>query len=272
MFDVKSSSYVVVLGNEKGGAGKTTTAMHIATALLRFGFTVGTLDLDVRQRSFSHYVRNRARMAQETGVPLPMPEHFPFRPQGADPYPLVSAIEALSSRNDYIVIDCPGSETPLVRMAHTQANVVVTPINDSFIDLDLIANLDDKGNIEAPGVYAEMVAEQRRKRMESLHREQEWVVVRNRLSHIGDGNKRSLANRLEHLSKLLDFRVADGLSERVVYRQLFLAGLTVLDLHEPAFAIAETQSHVTAREEVRALLLAIGPRVPADLELNTLSP
>ncbi len=261
-----STAYIIIVGNEKGGSGKTTTAMHIVTALLRMGFRVGTLDLDVRQRSFTRYIRNRMQMAQETQVALRVPEHYPFRVSGSDGYPLLAAIGELSTRNDFIVIDCPGSENPLVRMAHTQADTLVTPINDSFVDLGLIADLDTKTSTDAPGVYSEMVLEQRQRRMDSRRLGQDWVVVRNRLSHIGDANKRSLAEKLVQISGALGFRVVAGLSERVIYRQLFLAGLSVLDLREPIFGIMETKSHVAAREEVRDLIRAIRlPGIDAQL-------
>ena len=45
------SAHVVVLGNEKGGSGKSTTAFHIAVALLKAGQRVATIDLDCRQKA-----------------------------------------------------------------------------------------------------------------------------------------------------------------------------------------------------------------------------
>ena len=247
----------IVVGNEKGGAGKTTTAMHIVIALTRMGYRVGTLDLDIRQQSLSRYLRNRDRMSQATGIALPMPENPLFRPLGNDPYPLVTAMKTLSSTNDFVVIDCPGSENTLVRTAHTHADVVVTPINDSFVDLDVIAELGGNGVFEAPGVYGEMLLGQRRKRSESWHLGQDWLIVRNRLSHIGDSNKRSLSDKLDELSGPMGFTVIPGLSERVIFRQLFLAGLTVLDLDEPGFGIVNTRSHQMAKAEVYDMIRAI---------------
>ena len=64
-------AHIIVFGNEKGGSGKSTSCMHVATALARMGHRVGALDLDLRQRSFGRYVENRrafiARGLAESG-------------------------------------------------------------------------------------------------------------------------------------------------------------------------------------------------------------
>ena len=151
-----------------------------------------------------------------------------------------------------------------MRTAHTYADLVVTPINDSFVDLDVIADLDGKSGYNGPGVYAEMLLSQRRKRLESWHLGQEWVVVRNRLGQIRDHNKQNLADTLDTLSERMSFRVAVGLSERVIFRQLFLAGLTVLDLTDPRFGVANSPSHRAAVAEVCSLLRVLGLPCLAD--------
>ena len=61
------SAHVIVLGNEKGGSGKSTTALHIAVALLKAGQRVATIDLDSRQQSFTRYIANRQAWARRTG-------------------------------------------------------------------------------------------------------------------------------------------------------------------------------------------------------------
>ena len=66
-------AHIIVVGNEKGGSGKSTTSMHVATALARMGHRVGALDLDVRQRSFGRYLENRMAFAQREGLALPIP-------------------------------------------------------------------------------------------------------------------------------------------------------------------------------------------------------
>src|SRR5580704_12617755 len=70
------SAHVIVLGNEKGGSGKSTTAMHVAVALLRAGQRVATIDLDSRQKSFTHYIENRRDWADRTGIKLDVPKHY----------------------------------------------------------------------------------------------------------------------------------------------------------------------------------------------------
>src|SRR5579862_6044318 len=70
------SAHVVVLGNEKGGSGKSTTALHIAVALLKAGQRVATIDLDSRQKSFTHYVENRRAWAERARVQLELPTHY----------------------------------------------------------------------------------------------------------------------------------------------------------------------------------------------------
>ena len=73
-------AHVIVVGNEKGGSGKSTTAMHVAVALLKLGCSVATVDLDGRQLSLTRYVENRARWSRSSGVPLPVPAHFHVPP------------------------------------------------------------------------------------------------------------------------------------------------------------------------------------------------
>src|ERR1700681_2804427 len=70
------SAHVIVLGNEKGGSGKSTTAMHVAVALLQAGQRVATIDLDSRQKSSTHYIENRRDWAARSGVKLDVPLHF----------------------------------------------------------------------------------------------------------------------------------------------------------------------------------------------------
>src|SRR5581483_5181703 len=182
-----TSARVIVFGNEKGGSGKSTAAMHAIVGLLRSGHTVGSIDVDPRQATLTRYLENRAVLAETKGIELPIPSHrlVTRSEQGPeeDAERFLQALDVLSRSCDTIVIDTPGSDAPLSRLAHSYANTLVTPMNDSFVDLDLLAKVDPTTlNIICPSAYAEMVWDQRKVKMKRDGRSMDWVVVRNRLS------------------------------------------------------------------------------------------
>lgn len=268
-------AHVLVIGNEKGGSGKSTTAMHIVVSLLSDGARVAAIDLDARQGTFTRYIENRAAYAKRKGLDLPVPEHCAVSASG-DPADekarFEAALEKVVGTADVIVIDTPGSDTHLSRLAHTWADTLLTPLNDSFIDLDLLARVDpDTLKIVRPSIYAEAVWKQRQIRSMQGLQPVDWIVMRNRLSSIAARNKREMSTVIEALARRIGFRTAQGLSERVIYRELFLNGLTLLDLkRSPSGSKAEpslTMSHVAARQEVRDLVAALNlppprPRAP----------
>ncbi|NBX02847.1 MAG: ATPase [Alphaproteobacteria bacterium] len=263
-------AHVIVLGNEKGGSGKTTTGMHLVVALLRLGFRVGSIDVDSRQRSLSRYMENRAATSKREGVELPQTQHMVIP---RSPYPIVTeaqrdefdrytmALAQLMAANDFVVIDSPGSDTYLARIAHAYADTVITPINDSFVDLDVLANVDGQtGKIIRPSIYSEMVWEQKLNRAKRDGGSVDWIVMRNRLSNIDAKNKRLMTTALEELSKRIGCRVAPGFSERVIFREMFLHGLTVQDVPYIKSGVNLSMSHIAARQEVRDLLRML--RIP----------
>ena len=236
--------------------------MHLTVALMRAGYTVGTIDVDGRQGTTSRYIENRSQYAASLGITLPMPTHHRISltgDDGLDQQQCYDAIDSLRKTCQYIVIDCPGNDTQVSRFAHTFADTLVTPLNDSFLDLDVLARVDPETlEVVTPSHYAEMVWEQRKNR--ALRREKpiEWVVIRNRLSHLDARNKREMESILTKLSKRIGFRFADGFSERVIFRELFLKGITLLDLQDVGVDISLTLSHVAARQEIRALFKELG--------------
>jgi len=259
--------HVVVLGNEKGGSGKSTTAMHLIVALLREGYKVGSLDLDARQGSLSRFIANRA----ENGLDLPMPRHVRLEQSTLDSAAAAreeekqrfDAILAEMADCDFVVIDTPGSDNNLSRLGHARADTLVTPLNDSFLDLDLLARVDSEGQkIRGPSTYAEMVWEQKKRRALSDGGSIDWIVMRNRLASLDARNKRRIGKLVEELARRIGFRLAPGFSERVVFRELFPRGLTLLDLADAGTAL--TLSHVAARQELRGLLDAIGLPKPEE--------
>lgn len=257
--------HVIVLGNEKGGSGKSTTAMHIATALVRDGRRVGAIDLDLRQQSFFRYLDNRADYVRRHAIDLPSPRRTVLRSSMAD-----SRTEAAGEDQarfeaamtgfadcDFVLIDCPGSYSDLSRLAHAAADTLVTPMNDSLVDFDMLARLDpESGRIKGPSVYAEMVWKARQVRAAAGRRPTDWLVVRNRMAALDARNKRRVGVALQELATRIGFRVAPGFSERVIFRELFLSGLTLLDLRETD-PQAMTLSNVAARQEVRDLMRSL---------------
>ncbi len=271
---VPGRAHVLVIGNEKGGSGKSTTALHIAVALMVEGARVATLDLDARQGTLSRYIENRAAHAQRKGANLPMPNHASVPLSTLDDRAsaeaderarLEAALEPAVGAADFVIVDTPGSDTYLSRLAHTWADTLLTPLNDSFIDLDLLARIDpDTLRIVRPSIYAEAVWKQRQVRAMQGGRPVDWIVMRNRLSSLAARNKRDMAAVIDVLAKRIGFRVAAGLSERVIYKELFLSGLTLLDLRRGGGGPSLTLSHVAARQEVRDLVAALNlPRAEA---------
>lgn len=270
-------AHIIVIGNEKGGSGKTTVAMHLAVGLLRMGFKVGCLDLDHRQQSLGRYFTNRQAWVDRTRVPLPMPRFGVVMPSSAELKTQAVAEERAAFDSqladmvatcDFVVVDCPGSDVPLARHAHTQADTLVTPINDSLLDLDLLGQLDPvTWELKQAGIYAKLVWELRQERRRAHKAGIDWLVTRSRLSALADRNKKKMAEILPKMQKVLGFRQVEGFGERVIYRYLFLWGLTVLDLRQSGIDLELTKSHEAARAEVTSLLANLWlPRVTERLD------
>ena len=256
-------AHIIVGGNEKGGSGKSTTCMHVATALARMGHRVGALDLDLRQKTFGRYVENRRAYLERSGLDLPTPDYRDLPEvekdalgpnENAIDQRLSAAIEAMESECDFIVIDCPGSHTRLSQVAHSLADTLITPLNDSFVDFDLLARMDvETGKVKGPSIYSEMVWNARQLRAQAGLKPIDWIVLRNRLGAQQMHNKKKVGQALEDLSKRIGFRVAPGFSERVIFRELFPRGLTLLDLKDTGVDQLNI-SNIAARQEVRDLI------------------
>ena len=261
-------THVIVLGNEKGGSGKTTTAMHVIVALLKGGGRVGAIDLDLRQRSLTRYFENRRKFCELSNKELLFPVMAKVEACSVDSREESKQREteylqaALSGMEgcDFVVIDCPGANTHLSRLAHIHADTIITPLNDSFVDFDLLARIDpETGRITGPSLYSEMVWEARKLRaMTGAAGSIDWVVLRNRLSATKANNKKYMGEKLDDLSARIGFRLARGFGDRVIYRELFPLGLTLLDLGGKGSPVRlSTMSHVTARLEIRTLVASL---------------
>src|SRR5436190_1518387 len=250
---------MIVVGNEKGGSGKSTVAMHVAVALMKAHQTVATIDLDSRQRSLTHYVENRRAWGQRIGRELDVPQHLcPDASGGGESESCTAfadAIDALEEHHGFIVIDTPGHDGALSRLAHSMADTLITPLNDSFVDFDVLATVDPETfAVSNASHYAKMVQEVRRQRLLE-GRPIDWVVMRNRLSMLGTRNKRLVGAALQELSERLEFRMVDGFAERMIFREFYPRGLTALDdFDEAVLGTRPTMSNATARQEVASLL------------------
>ena len=258
-----SSPHRIVFANEKGGTGKSTTAVHVAIALAYQGAKVAAIDLDPRQRTLHRYLENRTETMRRREIELPTARFAVFE---GDSVAALDALSAdLSEGMDFLLFDTPGRDDPFARHVATEADSLVTPLNDSFVDFDLIGQVDaETFKVRKLSFYAELIWEARKKRaMASIahkRREMDWVVVRNRTSHVEARNMRRLDGALTELSKRVGFRIASGLSERVIYRELFPSGLTLLDKGH----LGELgTSHLVARQEMRGLLAALALPMPS---------
>ncbi|MBS0481915.1 MAG: AAA family ATPase [Proteobacteria bacterium] len=256
----------IVFANEKGGTGKSTTAVHVAIALAYQGARVGAIDLDPRQRTLHRYLENRAETETRRAIDLPNARFAVFN--GATTTELDELAAQIGEGMDFLLFDTPGRDDAFARHAATEADTLVTPLNDSFVDFDLIGQVDaETFKVRRLSFYAELIWEARKKRamatIQDKRREMDWVVVRNRTQHIEARNMRRLDQALTELSKRVGFRIASGLSERVIYRELFPSGLTLLDKGH----LGELgTSHLVARQELRALIAALGLPMPAARE------
>ncbi|MBT5186327.1 MAG: AAA family ATPase [Kordiimonadaceae bacterium] len=262
MSEGTEKAHIIVVGNEKGGSGKSTTAMHIAVSLMQRDCNISIVDLDSRQKTLARYLENRLNYAEQHKLKLSIPDVYILgRAMDGDLDQMMfedtknfsELMDELHEQSDYILIDCPGSDSNLARLAHSAADTLITPINDSFVDLDLLASVDpDTFKVDKLSLYSEMVWDARKHRAMIDRGTIDWIVMRNRTSALDAKNKRRVNSALKELQKRVSFRYIQGLGERVVYRELFPKGLTLVDFRDTDQKI--TLSHVAARQEIRRLM------------------
>tara|TARA_R110002020_G_scaffold115609_1_gene265687 strand:- start:2118 stop:2966 length:849 start_codon:yes stop_codon:yes gene_type:complete len=270
----QTGAHIIAVGNEKGGSGKSTTALHLAVYLLHQGHRVATMDVDSRQQTLTRYIRNRRTTLETSGRSIPMPKHVHLPTAWGDSIRenqvierdiFTKAVTGLRDEVDFIVIDTPGFDGNLARLAHGFADTLVTPVNDSMIDLDVLARVDPAtGEPIETSPYSRNVQKARAERLAATGSGIDWVLVRNRISNLGSRNASQVQNTLERVGAKLGCRLADGIAERVIFRSLFPYGMTVFDpLEADLLGGAPSMSHVNARQEYRSLVAAL--RLPAPL-------
>jgi chromosome partitioning protein len=265
---LRQGAHVIVVGNEKGGSGKSTTAFHLAIYLLYQGHKVASIDVDSRQQTLTHYVRHRRDWARTRGLSVPHTTHFHLPLARGDSVKenhrlefdlFRQALGEVEEKADFIVIDTPGFDTNLARLSHSLADTLVTPVNDSLIDLSVIAQVDPvTGEPRELSHYSRLVQRARSERLSIDGKNIDWVLVRNRISMLSSRNMRQVQSMLERIATRLGCRVADGIAERVIFRSLFATGMTVFDpLDEELLGGVPSMSHMSARQEYRALVAAL---------------
>jgi len=250
---------ILVVGNEKGGSGKSTTAMHLVVGFLRAGYRVASLDLDTRQGSLSRYLENRAASVAKLGEDLPMPAHLrgetPTRPAE-----VAGLVTGLLDGNDILIVDTPGRVDEVSMTAHALADAIVTPVGESHLDLDLIGHIDRaQGRAVRPGPYAEFIWKVRQQRAGQGLPPAQWFVCHTRRKVPETRVGREVSNALADLAKRFAFQLVPGFSERIIFQELFPEGLTLLDLREAKTGVGLTLSHIAARNEIRHLVTALEP-------------
>ena len=254
-----ASPHIIVFANEKGGTGKSTCAVHTAVALASLGARVAGLDLDHRQRTFFRYMENREETARRRSIDLPTPRYDVLGDAPVEA--LQEKVVALADNCDFLIVDTPGRDDELARHMVTLAHTLVTPINDSFIDFDLIGQVDGESfKVKRASFYAETIWNVRKTRAQVDGGTIDWVVLRNRVQNNDARNMRRVGDAMSELSRRVGFRIVSGLNERVIFRELFPSGLTLLDRGH----LGELgTSHIAARQELREMLSGLSLPTPA---------
>jgi chromosome partitioning protein len=257
---LRSAPHVIVVGSGKGGSGKTTLAMHVVVYLLKAGQRIGTLDLDSDQRGLTRYIENRERWARHRQVDLALPWHKYIgsaRGERTDEIEarelaqLQEAIASMEASCDFLVIDLPSHDNYLMGVAHLIADTVLTPLQDSFLDLGALGLVDPLTHeVTHAGHYAATVRAARRLRRQFDPAVVDWIVILNRSC-----DPPLVRSCVHDLALQIGFKEAGGCAERAAYRQLFALGLTAFDaLDEAALGTCPSESHLAAEREMRALM------------------
>jgi chromosome partitioning protein len=268
------SAHVIVVGNEKGGTGKSTLSIHVMVALLKAGRRVATIDLDTRQRTLTRFIENRTSFGAHADWRVETPLHFALDRGESDDKranetlefgAFADAVSAVEHDYEFVVIDTPATDSYLMRLAHSLADTLVSPVNDSYVDIDVFSRVHHDRRLRGQiAHYADLVLEARRRRKLVDGGLIDWVLARNRIASLQSNNARQIAVSLAKLARELQFRTLDGLHDRVIFRELFPIGLTALDpIEEASKHGALTPSQQAARREIDALIGNL--RLPARL-------
>ncbi|MBP5399763.1 MAG: AAA family ATPase [Alphaproteobacteria bacterium] len=261
-----SKAHIITISNEKGGTGKSTISMHLAILLIQEGFKTAVVDMDGRQGTLSNYIKNRHSFGIQNHINLIAPQLVTITPR-ENPLEyqnhvseIKMAIDELSKSYDAIIIDTPGNKNYLFELAHKLADTLITPISDSFIDLNVLATIDENNpQKQQAGQYAQFVWEIKKYLAQQGKPLLNWIVVGNKISPFNSRNKNLFFDHLQKISKMYGFRIAGNLRDRTIYKEMFPQGLTVLDLNTKNLKSKMTISHLAAKQEIKSLAEFICP-------------
>ena len=160
-------SRIIAIANQKGGVGKTTTAINLSACLAEKGKNVITIDMDPQGNTTSGLGVDKSQLESsiyewilgectyEDCVCDSMAEHLKIIPSnvnlsGAEielismedkEYLLKKCIDGISDSYDFIIIDCPPSLNLLTVNAMTAANTVIVPIQCEYYALEGLTQL-----------------------------------------------------------------------------------------------------------------------------------
>ena len=223
------NAHLVVFANEKGGVGKSTLAFHCALALAHLGKRVLAIDCDRRQQTLRHLLEARDGTMRALKVDLPRPSHAVLDKQSGAL--LLQEIERLGRDCDFILIDLPGHDSPVARRAIALANTIVTPVNCSPADIHGLGSVNPVNHqLRKAAPFAELIVAMRAERIVSGLDPFDWVVVKNRIRRCELRLILSADRDLATMARDLGFRFINGLTERLIYRELLPFGLSHSDL------------------------------------------